>query len=420
MNTESNTASNLFISRGDLKAVIQIPVIIAGLGYFVDIYDLLLFGVVRIPSLQSLGLTGDELTNQGIALLQWQMFGLLIGGLIWGILGDRKGRLSVLFGSILLYSMANIANGFVHSIPAYITFRFIAGVGLAGELGAGITLVSEILPARLRGFGTTLVATLGMFGAVLAYFTADLFDWRIAFFVGGGLGLLLLIARIGVFESGMFNQIRTSSVERGNFLRLFTSWDRFSRFMQCVLIGLPLWYGIGILIFLAPEFGKALGYEEPINAGRAVMYSYIGLAIGDMGSGLLSQWMHSRKKVVFIFILFLALMMLVYFFVPIRTAAWFYWVCAILGIAVGYWALFVSIGAEQFGTNLRSTVTTSVPNFIRGTVLPITAAFKFVQGFSDIATAALTVGFATIIIALLALRSMKESFGRDLNFLEKD
>lgn len=420
MNSENQTASNLLINRNELKEVIQIPVIIAGLGYFVDIYDLLLFGVVRIPSLQSLGLSGDELMNRGIALLNWQMFGLLIGGIIWGVLGDRKGRLSVLFGSILLYSIANIANGMVHTIPAYITFRFIAGVGLAGELGAGITLVSEILPARLRGFGTALVATLGMFGAVLAYFTANLFSWRIAFFVGGGLGLLLLIARIGVFESGLFNQIRTSSVERGNFLKLFTSWDRFSRFMQCVLIGLPLWYGIGILILLAPEFGKALGYDQPIIAGRAVMYSYIGLAIGDMGSGLLSQWMHSRKKVVLAFILFLAAMMLVYFFVPIRTASWFYFVCVILGIAVGYWALFVSIGAEQFGTNLRSTVTTSVPNFIRGTVPPITLAFQWVRGYSDIVTAALTVGFATIIIALLALRSMKESFGRDLNFLEKD
>lgn len=408
------------MKREDLRTVLRIPVIVAGLGYFVDIYDLLLFSIVRIPSLKSLGLSGDALLTQGIFLLQIQMAGLLLGGILWGILGDRRGRLSVLFGSILLYSIANIANGFVTTIPAYATFRFIAGVGLAGELGAGITLVSEILPARLRGYGTTLVATLGMFGAVLAYFTADLFDWKAAFFVGGGLGLLLLITRISVFESGLFIQIKGTSVGRGNFIKLFTSWSRFSRFAGCVLIGLPIWYTVGILIVLAPEFGHALGYNESLVAGKAIMYSYIGLAIGDLGSGVLSQIMRSRKKVVLLFILMTCAFILIYFLIPVRTAGFFYFVCILLGIGVGYWALFVSIGAEQFGTNLRSTVTTSVPNFIRGTVVPITASFQYLRQPLGIVNAALLVGLVTVIIALLALRTLRETFGRDLNFVEED
>lgn len=407
------------MNRQDFKTITSFPVIVAGLGYFVDIYDLLLFGIVRVPSLQALGLSGEELLTEGIFLLNVQMTGLLVGGVLWGVFGDKKGRLSVLFGSILLYSLANITNGFVTTVPQYAVWRFVAGVGLAGELGAGITLVSEILPARLRGYGTTLVATLGMFGAVLAYFTADLFNWQVAFFVGGGLGLLLLITRISVYESGMYKQLTNINVHKGNFFKLFTSGERFSRFMGCVLIGLPIWYTIGILVTLAPEFGVALSYDEPLVAGKAIMASYIGLAIGDFSSGIISQLMKSRKKVVLLFIMLTTAVILIYFFVPIRTSGFFYFVCGLLGVAIGYWALFVSIAAEQFGTNMRSTVTTSVPNFIRGTVVPITLSFEFLRQQVSIVPAALIVGGVTIIIALIALRSLKETFGRDLNFLEE-
>lgn len=403
-----------------LKPLFSLPVVVAALGYFVDIYDLLLFSIVRIPSLKSLGVPAESLLDKGEFLLQVQMTGLLIGGIIWGIMGDKRGRLSVLFGSILLYSLANIANGFVSSVEQYALFRFIAGIGLAGELGAGITLVSEVLPTRLRGYGTALVATVGLFGAVLANFIAKHFDWQTTYFIGGGLGLMLLIARASVFESGLFMKLKEQTVERGNFFMLFTNSARLKRFIGCILIGLPIWYVIGILITFSPEFAKELGIKGEVVAGDAVMYSYLALAVGDFGSGFISQMFKSRKKIVLIFILLTLASILFYLFLPFKTSTWFYIACAGLGFATGYWALFVTIAAEQFGTNLRSTVATTVPNFIRGTVVPITLMFKFLRGEMGIILGALIVGVITIGIAIVALRSIDETFSRDMNYLESE
>jgi len=405
--------------ESNLRQLFSIPVIVAALGYFVDIYDLLLFSIVRRPSLVSMGVPDAELFDQGEFLLQIQMTGLLLGGIIWGIMGDKRGRLSVLFGSILLYSLANIANGFVTSVTAYAILRFIAGIGLAGELGAGITLVSETLPARLRGYGTTLVASVGLMGAVFANFISKQFDWQVSYFIGGGLGLLLLIARISVFESGIFLKLKEQTVERGNFFQLFTNKVRFKKFMGCIFIGLPIWYVIGILVTFSPEFAKAMSIEGTVVAGDAVMYSYIGLAVGDMSSGFISQWLQSRKKVVLGFILSTLAFILFYLFLPAKTLFFFYSACFILGVGIGYWALFVTIAAEQFGTNLRSTVATSVPNFIRGTVVPLTISFKFLRGEIGLVQGALVVGIVTILIAIISLRSIDETYGRDLNFLEE-
>src|SRR6478736_2327582 len=333
-----------------LKPLFSVPVIVAALGYFVDIYDLLLFGIVRMPSLRSMGVAEADLLTQGEFLLRVQMTGLLVGGIIWGIMGDKKGRLSVLFGSILLYSLANIANGFVTTVDQYALLRFIAGIGLAGELGAGITLVSESLPTRLRGYGTTLVASVGLMGAVFANFMAKQFDWQITYFIGGGLGLVLLIARVSVFESGVFLKVKEQQVERGNFFQLFNRKDRFIKFMGCIFIGLPIWFAIGILITFSPEFAKALDITSGVIAGDAIMYSYIGLAVGDMASGFISQALRSRKKVVFIYILLTLTFVVLYLFMPVRTSSFFYVTCFLLGVGVGYWALFVTIAAEQFGT----------------------------------------------------------------------
>lgn len=410
------------MSENDSRHLFRLPVIVAALGYFVDIYDLLLFSIVRRSSLLALGVPEDQLFAQGEFLLQVQMTGLLIGGIIWGVMGDKRGRLSVLFGSILLYSLANIANGLVTSVPQYAVLRFISGIGLAGELGAGITLVAEVLPARLRAYGTTLVASVGLMGAVLANVIAKTFDWQIAYFIGGGLGLLLLLARVSVLESGIFMKIKTEAVQRGNFLSLFTNGQRFKRFMGCIFIGLPIWFVIGILITFSPEFAKALGITEKIAAGDAVMYSYIGLAVGDLASGFISQAIRSRRKVVLLYTFLTAVFISFYLFYPIETPTVFYVACFFLGVGIGYWALFVTIAAEQFGTNLRSTVATTVPNFIRGTVVPITMLFGFLRDDLQwgIVTGALAVGALTIVIGLIALRSVEETFGRDLNFLEKD
>jgi putative MFS transporter len=406
-------------NESSIKQLFGVPVIVAALGYFVDIYDLLLFSIVRRSSLTALGVAAEDLFSQGEFLLQVQMAGLLIGGIIWGVMGDKRGRLSVLFGSILLYSLANIANGFVTSVPQYAMLRFVAGIGLAGELGAGITLVSEVLPTRLRGYGTAMVATIGLFGAVFANFIAKTFDWQIAYFIGGGLGLVLLIARISVFESGIFLKVKEQAVQRGNLMQLINNKVRLRKFLGCIFIGLPIWYVIGILITFSPEFAPALGILEPIIAGDAVMWAYIGLAFGDMSSGVASQLLKSRKKVVLIFILLTMVFVAGYLFVPITTSFEFYVACFLVGFGIGYWALFVTIAAEQFGTNLRSTVATTVPNFIRGTVIPVTLLFKFLRAEIGIVPGALTVGVITIIIALWALRSIDETYSRDMNFVEE-
>ena len=424
------------MDQKDLKKLFSLPVIVAALGYFVDIYDLLLFSIVRRPSLSALGVPDDQLFHQGEFLLQVQMTGLLVGGLIWGIMGDKRGRLSVLFGSILLYSLANIANGFVTTVDQYAMLRFIAGIGLAGELGAGVTLVSETLPTHLRGYGTTIIATVGLMGAVVANFISKVTDWQTCYFIGGGLGLLLLIARVSVFESGIFLQIKQKKIQRGNFLQLFQKRDRFVKFLGCIFIGLPIWYVIGILITFSPEFAKALSITGNIIAGDAVMFSYLGLAAGDMSSGLISQKIGSRKKVVAAYIVLTLLFIVMYLFIPARTSGFFYTACFAVGFGIGYWALFVTIAAEQFGTNLRSTVATSVPNFIRGTVLPLTLLFKYLRdtistsyagtmseaeaGSAGIIYGALIVGLITIAIAFIALSVIDETYGRDLNFEESD
>lgn len=410
------------MEQGDLKKLFSLPVIVAALGYFVDIYDLLLFSIVRVTSLRSLNVSEQDLLSEGIFLINAQMVGLLLGGIIWGIMGDKRGRLSVLFGSILLYSLANIANGFVTTVDQYAFLRFIAGIGLAGELGAGITLVSEVLPTRLRGYGTTIVASVGLFGAVAANLVAHVVkdNWQIAYFIGGGLGLALLITRISVLESGIFLKVKKETSDRGNFIKLFISRDKLSRFLSCIFIGLPIWFVIGILITFSPELAREIGFTGNVIAGNAVMVSYLGLVGGDITSGLLSQYVKSRKKIVLWFILITVVFILLYLFAPVKSLSFFYVCTFSLGFGVGYWALFVTIAAEQFGTNLRSTVATTVPNFIRGTVLPLTLCFQFLAQYTSLIYSALIVGICTIIIALVALRTLQETFGRDLTFLEKE
>ncbi|GAB4296817.1 MAG: MFS transporter [Desulfuromonadia bacterium] len=398
---------------------LSLPVIAAALGYFVDIYDLVLFSIVRVPSLKGIGLSGQELIDQGVFLLNMQMAGMLIGGVLWGILGDRKGRLRIMFASILLYSLANLANGMVTGINGYALLRFLAGVGLAGELGAGITLVSEVLHREIRGYGTMIVATVGVSGAILANLIAHAFDWRTAFVIGGCLGLLLLFMRIRLFESGLFKGMEEKGVRRGDFLSLFTSSDRFFRFLHSILIGLPSWFVVGVLITFSPEFAKVLGIQGGISAGNAVMYCYAGLVAGDLASGLLSQMMKSRKKVVFLFLAVTSAAVVLYFGASGVSAATFYLICGLLGFGIGYWAIFVTIAAEQFGTNLRATVATSVPNFVRGMTVPITLLFQLLRKPLGIETGALAVGALTMMFALFSLSRLQETFHKDLDYFEE-
>lgn len=394
-------------------------VTVAALGYFVDIYDLLLFSIIRVASLKDLGFEGTQLTNTGILLLDIQMAGMLIGGIAWGMLGDKKGRLSVLFGSILMYSVANIANGFVNGITSYAVWRFIAGLGLAGELGAGITLVAELMPKNKRGYATMLVASVGISGAVVAYFVSSLFHWRTSFFIGGGLGLLLLLLRVGVAESGMFTQIKAVT-SKGNFFALFKSRTNLLKYIRCILIGVPLWFVVGILVTLSPEFGRLRGISGEIEGGLAIAWCYAGMALGDVVSGLLSQYLKSRVKVVFLFLLLTAITVYIYLFLPGLSMEWLYPLCGLLGFSVGYWVIFMTISTEQFGTNIRATVTTTAPNFARGALVPSTIIFHLLINFTgSMISAAAILGGILLVLAFWAAAGIRETFFKDLNYVEK-
>ncbi len=397
---------------------VYLAIFVAALGYFVDIYDLILFSIVRVPSLRGIGVAEADLLPRGVLLLNMQMSGMLIGGIIWGILGDKRGRLSVLFGSIVMYSIANIANGTVHSIGAYAVWRFIAGVGLAGELGAGVTLVAEIMPSETRGYGTTVIASVGILGAIAAYFVGDLFDWRVAYYVGGAMGVTLLAFRVGVAESGMFNVAKQEDVQRGDFIWLLSSPARLWKYARVILIALPIWYVVGVLITFSPEFGRAAGMAVVPSAGRAVMFTYTGLTIGGVASGLLSQALRSRKKVVAIFLGLTAALVAIYFLVATAALWLFYAVCVAIGIATGYWTVFMTLASEQFGTNIRATVTTTAPNFVRGAVVPLTAAFSFARPYLGLTGSGAAVGAVTLVLAFLALWRLDETYGKDLDYLE--
>ena len=406
--------------HSSIRDIFSLPVIVAALGYFVDIYDLVLFSIVRVPSLKSFGLSGKELIDYGVYLLNMQMIGMLVGGVLWGWLGDKKGRLKIMFASILLYSLANIANGFVSSLSAYAVLRFIAGVGLAGELGAGITLVSEVLHTRIRGYGTMLVASIGVSGAILANVVANAYEWHSAFFIGGGLGFLLLAARVKVAESGMFKAMEEKTgVSRGNMLALFTDRNRFFRYINSIMIGVPIWFVVGVLITFSPEFAAELHITGPVTAGNSVMYCYLGLVFGDLSSGLLSQLLQSRKKVILLFMLLSVGAVALYFLQGQSSPQFFYLVCAALGFAGGYWAIFVTVAAEQFGTNLRATVATTVPNIVRGMVVPITMLFQLCRSFLGLESGALLVGAICSIAAFFSLGALEETFHKDLDYYEE-
>lgn len=401
-------------------AIFSIPVLVAALGYFVDIYDLLLFGIIRIQSLQDLGLTDAQIAAEGLRLQQWQMGGLLIGGIIWGVMGDKRGRLSVLFGSIVLYSIANIANGFVQNTDQYLITRFIAGIGLAGELGAGITLVSELIPKEKRGLATSLVAGVGLLGAVFAYFIAQYFDWRTCYYIGGGLGILLLLMRVSVFESGMYKTMQTAKIVKGNFLMFFTDKTRFKKYLLSILIGMPTWYVVGILIIFSKEFGREFGIEGTIDPGRAVMFAYVAISIGDILIGVLSQWLQSRKKALYVFYGITILGILFYFLQGEGSSpSKMYWICAMLGFGTGFWAIFVTMGAEQFGTNLRATAATTIPNMVRGALTGIGLLFTTLQGSFSYINSGIITGVIVMLISIIAVILIDETFGKDLNYYEE-
>ena len=406
-------------------SLFNLAVIVGALGYFVDVYDLLLFSIIRIPSLKSLGLSADDIGKKGADILSIQMMGLLLGGILWGVLGDKKGRLKVLFASIILYSLGSIANGFVHTVGQYEAVRFITGLGLAGELGAGITLVSELMPKERRGIATSLVAGIGLSGAVFAYFIrvwfvgADGEGWRTCYFIGGGLGFLLLFLRIGVLESGMYKNIEQSNVRRGDFFMLFSNGKRLKKYLTAILIALPNWYVIGILITFSNKFSSLMNVKGAVDPGKGIMVAYAAISVGDIAIGFISQGLKSRKKSLWLFHIITAIAVIAYFNLEGQTSTAVYWVCLFLGLGTGFWAMFVTMAAEQFGTNIRATVATTVPNMARGSLTLVLLLFNSLQPSYSYFQSGWITGIVVFVIAFIALAMTEETFGKDLNYIEQ-
>lgn len=399
--------------------LLHIAVIVSALGFFVDVYDLLLFGIIRKPSLTDLGLDPQQVLEQGEYIISVQMIGLLVGGILFGILGDKKGRLSVLFGSILLYSIANILNGMVTNTTQYTVLRFIAGVGLAGELGAGITLVNELLSKEKRGIAAAMIASFGILGAVTAFTMKELFHWRTCYYIGGGLGLALLFLRLQVKESMMYRQVAQTRVSRGNFLMFFSNRRRAILYLRCIMIGIPAWYIIGVLVTFSDQFGKEFGIDG-VDPGKAIMYQYMAIAFGDLTAGLLSRYLKSRKKALFIFYGITTVFLALYF--GLRgggSAQSLYWLCAGLGFGTGFSVIYITMSAEQFGTNLRATAAVTIPNMVRGALPLILLLFKGMRGFTgSYVTGAWITGIILMLIAVIAAWGLEDSYGKSLDFLE--
>ncbi|MFO0827304.1 MAG: MFS transporter [Phycisphaerales bacterium] len=414
--------------RSASRVVVVFAVVVAALGYFVDIYDLVLFSILRVPSLTSLGVAGDDLVRVGAWLLNIQLVGMIAGGVVWGILGDKRGRLTVLFSSIVLYSLANLLNAFATSVPQYAVLRFLAGFGLAGELGAGVTLVCELLDTKRRGIGTTIIATVGLAGAVFAGLVAERLlawdvdrGWRTAYGIGGAMGIVLLALRVGVLESGLFNNVKEVDVSRGDVRMLLWPPERLRRFVLVVLVGMPIWYAGGVLFVFAKEIGTALGLSPPPSGGNTIMWAYCGVVFGDLTSGILSQVLRRRRIVIAIFLASFAGSVALLLTFGGRSLPTFYGLMCLVGFTTGYWVLFVTVASEQFGTNLRATVTTSAPNFVRGTAVVITQVWVLLRAHTSLTlpNATLGLGLACISIGLVSLAFLRETFHRDLDYVER-
>ena len=402
----------------------SLPVIVGSLGFFVDIYDLLLFSIVRKSSFKDLGVSGADMKNIGENIISWQMLGLTIGGIIWGIIGDKKGRKNVLFGSICLYSLATIANGFVTNIDQYTFLRFIAGLGLAGELGASITLTSELLPKEKRGIAAAIIATSGVMGTVTAYFVHYLSNenWRLCYFIGGAMGIALLFLRVRVLDSKLYDTAKNAQVKMGDFMMILMNRERFFRYLRAITIGLPVWYVIGLLISFSDEFATRFGiinFDQP----KALMLQYVALVFGDMGAGFLSNMIKSRKKTLLIFYAILSFFFILFFALKGGGTAFnLYLICMGLGFGSGISVLYITMSAEQFGTNLRATAAISIPNLVRGFLPLILMLFQFLRGSSmlnNYITAAWVTGVIVLVIGLISLFFTNETFGKELDFIEE-
>jgi MFS transporter, putative metabolite:H+ symporter len=402
-----------------MKKHIWLAIIASALGFFVDLYDIMILSVVRKSSLLAVGVPEGELLSKGVSLINVQMAGMLLGGFIWGIIGDKMGRLSVLFGSIVLYSSATFANAYAPNFDIYLLLRFLAGVGLAGELGAAITLVTEQMPQKYRGIGPAIIGGCGMLGAIFGAYIGGKYSWQFTYQLGGGLGFLLLILRLGVLESGLYNQIKDKTTIKGDLRLLFKNKDYIKKYISICVLGFPVWYVNGVVMTFTPEIAKAWGMVEIPSVSTVVIYYFIGLTFGDLTGGFVSQYFKSRKKAIRLYLSMYAVAAVVFFMFGNKSIIIYNGLILFLGFCVGYSIVLLTLAAEQYGTNIRSTVTTSSLNILRATVIPQTLLFGFLSPYIGTVNAAMAVGVIAILLAFWGLRNLDETFHKDLNYMEE-
>ncbi|HLO43325.1 MAG TPA: MFS transporter [Leadbetterella sp.] len=394
-------------------------IIASALGFFVDLYDIMILSVVRKPSLLAMGVPEAELLSKGVWLINIQMVGMLLGGFIWGVIGDKMGRLSVLFGSIILYSTATFANAYAPNFEIYLLLRFLAGVGLAGELGAAITLVTEQMPQKFRGIGPAIIGGCGMLGAIFGAFIGGKYSWEFTYQLGGGLGFVLLILRLGVLESGLFNEMKGKTSNRGDLRLLFKNKDYIKKYISICVLGFPVWYVNGVVMTFTPEIAKAWGMNEIPSVSTVVIYYFIGLTFGDLTGGFVSQYFQSRKKAIRLYLSMYALAAVVFFVIGNTSTLIYNSLILFLGFCVGYSIVLLTLAAEQYGTNIRATVTTSSLNILRATVIPQTLLFEFLNPYIGTVNSAMVVGVIAILLAFWGLSNLEETFHKDLNYMEE-
>ncbi len=402
-----------------MKRHIWLAIIASALGFFVDLYDIIILSIVRSKSLLELGIPETELLSKGVILINVQMVGMLIGGFVWGIIGDKMGRLSVLFGSIILYSSATFANAYASNFEIYLLLRFLAGVGLAGELGAAITLVTEQMPQKYRGIGPAIIGGSGMLGAIVGAYIGGKYTWQFTYQLGGGLGFALLILRLGVLESGLFNAIKDKTLNKGNLRLLFKNKDYIIKYISICVLGFPVWYVNGVVMTFTPEIAKAWGMTEIPAVSTVFTYYFIGLTFGDLTGGFVSQYLKSRKKAIRLYLSMYAVAAVVFFTVGNQSLTLYYGILLFLGFCVGYSIVLLTLAAEQYGTNIRATVTTSSLNILRATVIPQTLLFGFLSPYIGIVNSAMVVGVVAILLAFWGLSNLEETFHKDLNYTEE-
>jgi MFS transporter, putative metabolite:H+ symporter len=383
-----------------------------GCGYFIDIFDLVLFSTLRISSFEELKITDP--TYWTVVFFNLQMTGILVGGIFWGKMADIKGRSWSFMGTILVFSIANIINGLTSSLTVYGICRFIAGFGLAGEMGSGIALICEKVPDEKRSLYLGFVSSLGCIGAVLSGWLGDIVYWRYLFIGSGFAGILLTLLRKNLLEPDLFRKTATLNIPRGQWKTLFQSPPDLIRFILLIFLGIPMWYIIGILWSFSTEMTSTIGLNI-FTSGQAILWGYVGVWMGDMLMPFVSQFLKSRIFTIQICLIMMLLGVIYLFQFQPHSLLSFQLTHIFLGFTIGYWAVYATLCGESFGTNIRALTSTSLPSLIRFSSIPMMIIYQYGRDENEL-NIALGMGLTVLCISMITTYFIKDTFQKDIDF----